>query len=74
MIVKEYIFKYRPKKVIYIVPTNALAYELEKSFKENEKFSDYQIYDKFSDNALDNKEEMLLLIGTQEKYLELDSR
>lgn len=74
LIVKEYIFKYRPKKVIYIVPTNALAYELEKSFKENEKFSDYQIYDKCSDNAPDNKEEMLLFIGTQEKYLELDSR
>lgn len=74
LLVKEYIFKYRPKKVIYIVPTNALAYELEKSFKENENFSDYQIYDKCSDKSSNNKGEMLLFIGTQEKYLELDSR
>lgn len=72
MIVKEYIFKYKPNNIIYIVPTNALAYELEKSFKDNEKFSDYLIYDKLlSDSNVDEKK--MLFIGTQEKYLEINS-
>ena len=33
MIVKEYIFRNKPNNIVYIVPTNALAYELETSFK-----------------------------------------
>lgn len=71
MIVKEYIFKQKPKNIIYIVPTNALAYELEISFKENDNFSDYLIYDKLlSDSTIENKK--MFFIGTQEKFLELD--
>lgn len=71
MIVKEYIFRKKPKNIIYIVPTNALAYELEISFKENDKFSDYLIYDKLlSDSTIENKK--MFFIGTQEKFLELD--
>ena len=35
LLVKEYIYQKQPKSIVYIVPTNALAYELEKSFKEN---------------------------------------
>lgn len=76
LLIKEYIFKTRPKNVVYIVPTNALAYELEKSFKQNLNFSDYIIYDKCSDiemveNSKD-REEYLFFIGTQEKFLEID--
>lgn len=71
MIVKEYIFKQKPKNIIYIVPTNALAYELEISFKENDNFSDYLIYDKLlSESTIVNKK--MFFIGTQEKFLELD--
>lgn len=71
MIVKEYIFKQKPKNIIYIVPTNALAYELEISFKENNNFSDYLIYDKLlSDSTIENKK--MFFIGTQEKFLELN--
>ena len=72
MIVKEYIFQNKPNNIIYIVPTNALAYELETSFKENEKFSDYLIYDKLlSDTIIENKK--MFFIGTQEKFLEINS-
>ena len=46
LLIKEYIYRQKPKNIVYIVPTNALAYELERSFKENEKFSDYTIFDK----------------------------
>lgn len=71
MIVKEYIFRNKPNNIVYIVPTNALAYELETSFKENINFSDYIIYDKLlSDSIIDNKKKFF--IGTQEKFLELN--
>lgn len=75
MIVKEYIHIMKPKNVVYIVPTNALAYELEKSFKENENFSQYVIYDKYTQVDRMNTEqpkEYLFFIGTQEKFLEMD--
>ena len=71
MIIKEYIFRNKPNNIVYIVPTNALAYELEKSFKENDNFSDYIIYDKqLSDSIIENKK--MFFIGTQEKFLELE--
>ncbi len=71
MIVKEYIFRKKPNNIVYIVPTNALAYELEISFKENNNFSDYLIYDKLlSDSVIEDKK--MFFIGTQEKFLELD--
>lgn len=71
MIVKEYIFRNKPNNIIYIVPTNALAYELEINLKENDNFSDYIIYDKLlSDSTIENKK--MFFIGTQEKFLELD--
>lgn len=71
LIVKEYIFLNKFNKIVFIVPTNALAYELEKSFKENESFSEYQIFDKKKN--IDDFEDgnKLLFIGTQEKYLEI---
>ena len=34
LLVKEYIYQRKPRNIVYIVPTNALAYELEKSFKD----------------------------------------
>ncbi len=76
LLIKEYIFTHKPSHIVYIVPTNALAYELEKSFKENNNFSDYTIFDKDSKNngvfvdCLNEKN--LFFIGTQEKYLEID--
>lgn len=76
LLIKEYIYRQKPKNIVYIVPTNALAYELERSFKENEKFSDYTIFDKCS--MVEQKEnenfieEKLFFIGTQEKYLEIN--
>ena len=76
LLVKEYIYRQKPNRIVYIVPTNALAYELERSFKENEKFSDYIIFDKCSiveqTEAENDREEKLFFIGTQEKYLEID--
>ncbi len=72
LIVKEYIYKTKPKNIIYIVPTNALAYELENSFKSNRVFSDYRIFDR-TKSTMDTNEKnaKLLFIGTQEKYLEI---
>ena len=42
--------------VVFIVPTNALAYELESSFKNNVSFNEYEIFDK---NKTINKEEII---------------
>ena len=76
LLVKEYIFRMKPQNIVYIVPTNALAYELERSFKENDNFSQYIIFDKCSQiDAIRNakeSEENLFFIGTQEKFLEID--
>lgn len=76
LLIKEYIYTMQPKHIVYIVPTNALAYELERSFKENENFAEYDIFDKSSvfenDSRRMGDEEKLFFIGTQEKYLELD--
>lgn len=76
LLIKEYIYKKKPKSIVYIVPTNALAYELERSFKENEHFSDYIIFDKCSIIEGMNNERMsdekLFFIGTQEKFLEIN--
>lgn len=78
LLIKEYIYRQKPKNIVYIVPTNALAYELERSFKENEKFSDYTIFDKCSmEEHINNenfREEKLFFIGTQEKYLEINQK
>lgn len=77
LIVKEYIFCNQPRTVVYIVPTNALAYELEKSFKLNKNFNEYTIFDRTGrEESLDSKSMVsskLLFIGTQEKFLEVDS-
>lgn len=77
LLIKEYIYKKKPKSIVYIVPTNALAYELERSFKENEKFSDYVIFDKCSLidelNGVKTFDDKLFFIGTQEKFLEINS-
>lgn len=72
LIVKEYIYVESPISVVYIVPTNALAYELENSFKENPSFSTYSIFDRKKANITHFiNDESLLFIGTQEKYLEI---
>lgn len=73
MLIKEYIYQKQPNTVVYIVPTNALAYELERSFKENERFFEYIIFDKCSEIESKQEENKIFFIGTQEKFLELDS-
>lgn len=75
LILKEYIYRFKPETIVFIVPTNALAYELELDFKNNSAFSEYEIFDKnkFSeetDNS-NSKYNKSLFIGTQEKYLEI---
>ena len=76
LLVKEYIYQRKPHSIVYIVPTNALAYELEKSFKENKNFSQYIIFDKCAAidhlREINDGEEKLFFIGTQEKFLEID--
>lgn len=75
LLVKEYIFKFKPRFVVIIVPTNSLAYELETSFKNNKAFTDickYKIFDKLKIGTLSFKDNYIF-IGTQEKYLELAS-
>lgn len=54
------------------MPTNALAFELEESFKTNAAFNDFEIFDKCLD-SLDEKhdEKKILFIGTQEKFQEI---
>ena len=74
LILKEYIYLYKPNIVVFIVPTNALAYELESDFKNNASFNEYEIFDKnkILDNATsDNINAKKLFIGTQEKFLEI---
>ena len=71
LILKEYIFRYQPKVVSFIVPTNALAYELESSFKNNPSFDDYDIYDR-EKKGEDKRKDKMIFIGTQEKYLEIE--
>ena len=72
LILKEYIFLVQPDVVVYIVPTNALAYELEKDFKTNRLFEMYEVFDKNKEQD-NNCEKKLLFIGTQEKFLEIRS-
>lgn len=72
LIIKECIFKLKPNVIAYIVPTNALAYELEGSFKSNASFDDYVIFDKESTGARQNNNCKLFFIGTQEKFLEIN--
>ncbi len=74
LILKEYIYLYQPNVVVFIVPTNALAYELESSFKNNISFNEYEIFDKNKTNdksEIDNNSNKKLFIGTQEKFLEI---
>lgn len=76
LLIKEYIFQKKPKNIVYIVPTNALAYELERSFKENDNFSQYVIFDKCVQvdklSEIQRQKDNLFFIGTQEKFLEID--
>lgn len=77
LILKEYIYRFKPDTVVFIVPTNALSYELELDFKNNCAFSEYEIFDKNKASDDNYKEELVniksLFIGTQEKYLEIKS-
>jgi len=75
LIVIEYIFREKPNNVVYIVPTNALSYELERKIKTNPSFSSYVVFDKAkatekpANGKTDGKG--YFFIGTQERYLEV---
>jgi len=69
MLIKEYIFNYQPRKVVFIVPTNSLADELLDDFKVLFTDSDYVIFD--SVKSLEVISEKSIFIGTQEKYYNL---
>jgi len=71
LIVKEYIYSSRPNVIAYIVPTNALGYELESSFKSNPSFDDYLIFDKVGGESTSLSHKKPFFIGTQEKFLEI---
>lgn len=73
LILKEYIYRNKPDTVVFIVPTNALAYELENDFKKNTAFEDYEIFDKCLDDDVKTKKRKTLFVGTQEKYKEISS-
>lgn len=71
LILKEHIYLNKYKTIVYIVPTNALAYELQKSFKENETFKNYLLFDKIGKNKEEEQKDGLLFVGTQEKFLDV---
>ena len=71
LVLKEYIFRFDLRVVVFIVPTNSLAYELENSFKENPAFKKYETFDHWQNNKPERAAEYLLFVGTQEKYLEI---
>ena len=69
MLIKEYIYNFQPKKVVFIVPTNSLADELLDDFKNIFKDLSYTIFD--SIKKLEYLNEKSIFIGTQEKYYNL---
>lgn len=71
LVIKEYIYINKPKNVVYLVPTNALSYELEVDLKSNTSFDDYDIFSKVSKNNRQTGDKKLFFIGTQEKYSEV---
>lgn len=74
LILKEYIYRHKPNTIVFIVPTNALAYELEESFKTNPAFKDFEIFDKcFDSEEKEINKKKNLFIGTQEKFQEIAS-
>lgn len=70
LIIKEFIYLHRPRTIAYIVPTNALAYELQRSFKNNPSFSYYTLFDKVEKQESNSEDSGLLFVGTQERFLE----
>jgi len=67
-IIKEYIKRFQPKNVIYIVPTNSLADELLDEFNKLYSSDKYEVIDT-SVKELEN--EKVIFIGTQEKLKEI---
>lgn len=70
-IIKEYIKVYKPKIVIYIVPTNALADELLDSFSKLYCDEGYEIIDTSVSSVEPNLCNYLMFIGTQEKLTDI---
>mgnify|MGYP003307708868 CR=1 FL=1 len=70
LIVKEYIYRTKPNCVVFIVPTNALAYEVENDLRTNSSFDDYDVFDRVKTDSTSDFSKKLLFVGTQEKFSE----
>lgn len=70
-IIKEYIKVYKPKIIIYVVPTNALADELLDSFYKIYCDDGYEIIDTSVSSEKPKLANYLMFIGTQEKLTDI---
>lgn len=70
-IIKEFIKVYKPRMVVYIVPTNALADELLESFRFLYESDGYDIIDTSISEQKPFDKEYLIFIGTQEKLSDI---
>lgn len=68
LLLKEYIYINMPQTVVYIVPTNSLANELEESYKKTFESENYEIFDSVKSDFKKNIKKKQLFIGTQEKF------
>lgn len=83
LLIKEYIYLTKPSNVVYIVPTNALAYELEKSYKDifssidykKKQQNNYVVFDSMKKNIqekdIEENDIKEIFIGTPEKFFDL---
>ena len=67
-LIKEYIKRFQPQIVIYVVPTNSLADELLTDFEKLYKCDGYEIFDTSIQEIGNSK---MIFIGTQEKLKEI---
>lgn len=67
-IIKEYIKRFQPSTVVYIVPTNSLADELLDEFEKIYKPDEYEVIDT---SIKEMEYPKIIFIGTQEKLKEI---
>ncbi|UUW08676.1 DEAD/DEAH box helicase [Flavobacterium plurextorum] len=69
MLVKEFIYNFQPKKIVFLVPTNSLADELVDDFNSVFKVLGYTVFDTVKN--VDKIADKSIFIGTQEKYYQI---
>lgn len=70
-LIKEYIERFKPNLIVYVVPTNALADELLNDFELLFKKYKYNIIDTSVSEIKPDNSEKLIFIGTQEKLADI---